>query len=64
MINLLLTLVILCVLGSLVWWLVTLLPLPAPMNRIVQALMVLIFILVLIGMVWGGVPIPAFYTPR
>lgn len=56
MISTLVNLVILLVVGGLVYWLVTLLPLPAPVKQIVTVLMILILIIVLLSMLFGGLP--------
>jgi len=58
MINLLISIVILCVVGGLLYWLVSLLPLPEPFPAIIRVCVVLIMILLLLGVVFGGVDIP------
>lgn len=49
MIDLLITLIVFCIVGGLLYYLVTLLPLPAPFATIVQVAMILILILVLLN---------------
>lgn len=58
MIDLLITIIIFAVVFGLIFWLVKMLPLPAPFGQIVQVAVVLICILLLLGVVFGGVAIP------
>ena len=58
MINLLVTLLIFCVIFGLIFWLLQMLPLPAPWGQAVQVLAVLVCILLLLGVVFGGVALP------
>jgi cation transporter-like permease len=58
MIELLMALIVFCVVGGLLYWLVTLLPLPEPFPRIVQVAVILICVLLLLGVFFGGVSVP------
>ena len=58
MINLLFTILILAIVFGLVFWLLQSLPLPAPWAQVVQVAAILICILVLLGLVFGGVSLP------
>jgi cation transporter-like permease len=58
MINLLVTVIILAIVAGLLYWLVTLLPLPAPFPQIIQVAVVLICFLLLLGILFGGVDVP------
>lgn len=58
MIELLLSVILLCVVLGLTYWLVTLLPLPAPFPTIIQVCVVVICIILLLGVVFGGVDFP------
>ena len=58
MISLLVTLIVFCIVGGLLYWLVTLLPLPEPFKTIIIVCVVLIFILVLLGFLFGGIDMP------
>lgn len=58
MIELLITLIIFCIVGGLLYWLVTLLPLPAPFAKIIQVAVILICILMVLGVMFGAVSVP------
>jgi len=59
MINLLVTLLILVLVGGLIWWIFTsIVVLPEPFNKIAQALIAVIFIVLLLGILFGGVDLP------
>lgn len=49
MIDVLVTLIVFCIVGGLLYYLVTLLPLPAPFGLIIQVAVILILILVLLN---------------
>lgn len=55
----LISLVVFLVVLGLVWWLTTLLPLPAPIAQIIQVLFIILAILCLLGVLTGHMPIPA-----
>ena len=57
MIELLISLVILLVVGGLIWYLLTLLPLPAPIKTVIQVCGILILILVLLYYFIPALPI-------
>ena len=57
LIHLLIYIIVLCIIGGIVWYLFTLMPLPAPFKTIAMIALCLIFILVLlslIGVIPGG----------
>ncbi len=54
-------LIIYLVVFGLIWWLVSLLPLPAPVAQIVRVLFIIILILIVLG-AFGFLPIS--YLPR
>lgn len=58
MISLLISIIIIAIIAGLAFWLVGMLPLPAPFGQIVQVAVVLICLLVLLGVVFGGVQLP------
>ena len=58
MINLLVTIIILAIVAGLLYYLVGMLPLPAPFAQIVQVAVILICILVLLGIIFGGIDLP------
>ena len=60
MLNLLLTLLILCLVFGIVYWIVGLLPIPAPFNNIVLAIVGIIFLIYLLSMLFGAAPAPVF----
>jgi L-asparagine transporter-like permease len=58
MIDLLFTVIVFCIVGGLLWWLVSMLPLPEPFPTFIKVCVVLILILVLLGVMFGGVSLP------
>jgi cation transporter-like permease len=58
MIDLLIALIVFAIVGGLLYWLVTLLPLPDPFAKIIQVAVVLICILVVLGIAFGGISMP------
>lgn len=60
MIELLIWVLILCVVFGLVYYIVTLLPLPDPFRTIAVIVMLLIFLLVILSSLTGYMPLPRF----
>jgi hypothetical protein len=60
MINLLITIIIFAIVAGLLYWLVGMLPLPEPFRTIIKVCAVLICILLVLGMFFGGVSVPHF----
>lgn len=58
MIDLLITILIFLVIMGLVFWLLQMLPLPAPWGQAVQVCAVVICLLILLSVVFGGVSMP------
>ena len=58
MIEQLFTIIVFCIVAGLLWWLVTLLPLPEPFPTVIRVCVVVMLILILLGMVFGGVDVP------
>lgn len=58
MISLLISILILAIIFGLIWWVVTLIPLPAPFAKVAQAAVALIFLIVLLSIAFGGVSMP------
>ncbi len=58
MISLLITLIVFCIVAGLIYWLLTMLPLPEPFKMIVMCAFILILILLLIGFLFGGIEMP------
>jgi hypothetical protein len=59
--NVLISLIIYLVVFGLIWWLVSLLPLPSPVAQIVRVLFIILLILIVLS-VFGI--IPGGYLPR
>ncbi len=57
MIDALIYLIVLMVVGGLIYWLITLLPLPQPFKQIIMVAFVLIAILLVLGVFFGGIPV-------
>jgi len=51
--EVLISLLIVCIVGGLLWYLVTLLPLPSPFKVIAEVIVILICIIVLLGYLPG-----------
>lgn len=60
MIQFLIFLLVLFIVFGALYYVITLLPLPAPFATICTVLLILIFVLVLLGSFTGNVPIPAW----
>ena len=45
MISVLITILIMCIVFGVIWWILTLIPLPAPFARIAQVVVALIFLI-------------------
>jgi hypothetical protein len=58
MINLLVYVLVLCIVFGLIFWLLQMLPLPAPWGQVVQVVAGIICILILLGLVFGGISVP------
>lgn len=58
MIDVLIWIVILCIIFGLVYYIVTLMPLPAPFKNIAMIAILVIFLLVLLFALMGQVPMP------
>jgi hypothetical protein len=58
MIDFLISVIILCIVFGLIYYLVTLLPLPEPFHKIATIAVLLVFILILLGMLVGGITLP------
>jgi hypothetical protein len=48
MLSVLITLLIMCLIFGVIWWVATLIPLPAPFGRVVQVIIAVIFLIWLI----------------
>jgi len=58
MIDFLIYIIILCILFGLVYYIVSLLPLPDPFKNIAIIAVLLIFLLIILGALLGHVPLP------
>jgi len=58
MINLLITIIIFAIVAGLLYWLVGLLPIPEPFGTIIKVCAVLICVLLVLGILFGGVSVP------
>ena len=50
MLGLLVTFLVLLIIFALIWWIISVLPLPPPINRIAQVVCVVVFCIILIYM--------------
>lgn len=60
MIDLLVWIVILCLVFGLIYYIVTLIPLPDPFKTVAVIAVLVIFLIVLLSALLGGVPMPRF----
>ena len=58
MISILISLLIFAIIAGVVWYILTLIPLPPPFNTIVQLVFLLICVLVLLSFLWPMVGVP------
>ena len=58
MVNLLITIIVFCIVAGLLWFLVTMLPLPEPFPTVIRVCVVLILIFMVLGVLFGGVSVP------
>lgn len=57
MISLLIWLLVLCLVFGVIVWVIQMIPLPSPFAQIAMAIVALIFILVLVSMLLGEIPL-------
>jgi len=55
MIDMLIHLIILLVIGGLVWYLITLLPVPGPVKQVINIVAIPILILLIVSVFFGGI---------
>lgn len=58
MISLLVTIIVFCIVAGLIYYLLQLLPLPAPFKNVIMIAFILICILLLLGFLFGGLDMP------
>ena len=56
LLNLLVTVIILGLVFYLLWWLLGVIGLPAPFNKVATVLLALAAVVILLGMLFGGLP--------
>jgi hypothetical protein len=56
MIELLVTILVLCIIAGLFYWALGYLPIPQPFKNIVYFVLIIIFIIILLSFVFGGIP--------
>jgi heme A synthase len=59
MINLLITIIIFAIVAGLLYWLITLLPIPEPFKTIITVCSILVCVLLVLGIFFGAVDVPA-----
>lgn len=64
MLDLLITVIVFCIVSGLLWWLVSMLPLPEPFPTVIRVCVVLILILILLGALFGGINLPVLNLRR
>ena len=65
MIGLLIQIIVLCIVGGLIYWLVQMLPVPEPFGMILRVCVILICILVVLSLFFGGGDyLPALHLRR
>ena len=58
LVNLLVTVLILALIFSLVWWVLGQMPMPEPFRMVVNVILGIICVLVLLGLLFGGISVP------
>jgi hypothetical protein len=58
LIGILVTVVVLGLVFYLLWWLIGVIGLPDPFNKVAQVLIALIAVVILLGLLFGGINIP------
>ena len=58
MISILISLAVFCIVAGLIYWLVMQLPIPEPFAMIVKVCAIVICILLVLGVLFGGVSVP------
>lgn len=58
MIALLINFIVLCVVFGLIYWVVLQLPLPKPFPKLIRIAVIVVFVLLLISVFFGGVQLP------
>ena len=48
MLSILVTILVMCLIFGLIWWIITLIPLPPPFGRVAQVVIAVIFVICLI----------------
>lgn len=61
MIPTLISLIILLILLGLIYWLITLIPLPEPFPNIIRVLVIVACVLLVLGVLFGGVSVPSLH---
>ena len=64
MIDLLVTIIIFAIVAGLLYWLVGMLPIPEPFATIIKVCAILICILLVLSVAFGGVNLPAIHLRR
>ena len=60
LIGFLIDIIVFCIIGGLAYWIVTLLPIPDPFKTIAIVAVLLICLLMLVSILWGGVGLPHY----
>jgi hypothetical protein len=58
LIGLLVTVILLGLVFYVLWWLLSVIGLPAPFNKVAQVLIALVAVVLLLGLLFGGVSVP------
>jgi heme A synthase len=58
LVSLLITLLVLALVFSVVWWILGQMPIPQPFRWVVNAVLGIICLIVLLGMLTGGINVP------
>lgn len=64
MIELLFTVIIFAIVAGLLYWLIGMLPIPEPFTTIIKVCAILICILIVLGVAFGGINLPAMSLRR
>jgi membrane-bound metal-dependent hydrolase YbcI (DUF457 family) len=59
--EILLSILVLAIVGALIYWILTLIPLPDPPKTIIQVIFLVVFVIILLGYLFGYGPHPVFW---
>lgn len=59
LVSFLITLLILCIIGGIVWYILKMLPLPPQLRVVVEIIFLVVCVIILLSFLFGGVTLPS-----